>query len=145
MILLIIPFFALTLFMSQNHNRVESQISDARRNWSYIMAVVAVSQLLMSVHNLEHLFLGLFVGMWAWYTYMARKSKSTSLKGVFKTILLVLSSYIYLASVRISFDWLPLAIQAGILVVMMILQGYFGWYKVSATSNEGNTTNSNKN
>lgn len=125
MIILVVILFALTLYFSQNQSRVQTKISYSRRNWSYILASVAVLQLLLCIYGNQHLFIGVFVGIWARFTYTARKSAS-SWKGACKTILLVLSSFVYLASVNGPMLWEPVAIQATILIVMIVLQRNLG-------------------
>lgn len=136
MIVIVVILFALTLYFSQNQSRVQTKISNSRRNWSYILAVVAVSQLLLCKYGTQHLFIGLFVGIWAWYTYIARKTRPVSWKGICKTVLLILSSFTYLASVNMMTYWEPVAIQAVILIAMIVLQRNPG--HLTFTSNEPN-------
>lgn len=144
MIILVVFFFALTLYFSQNQSRVRSKISNSRRNCSYILAVVAVSQLLLCKYGVQHFFIGVFVGIWALYTYTVRKSGTTSWKGICKTFLLILSSFTYLASVNLPMHWEPVAIQATILIVILVLQRNLRRLTFTSKGPDMNATNVHK-
>lgn len=144
MIILVVIIFALTLYFSQNQRRVQTKISNSRRNWSYILAVVAVSQLLLCKYGTQHLFIGVFVGIWALYTYTVRKSPASSWKGICKTVLLILSSFTYIASVNLPMHWEPVAIQATILILIILLQRNISRLAFSSNVSDTNATNGHK-
>ena len=126
MTLFILIFFALTLYFAQNKNRVTSPISNARRTWSYILTAVAVAQFLLGFKysTQHHYFIGAFIGAWAWFTYEARKGQTTW-RNVFKTIILVSSSVVYLVAVDQPDNWALVVVQGFFLIIVLALQGYF--------------------
>lgn len=150
MTFLVIILFALTLYFSQNRNRIKSEISKKRSSWFSILVVISIVQLIMIRYSIQHLFLGLFIAFWAVYTYKARKQKSTSWKGWVKVFILVLSSFTYLSSVNLPYNWEPIVIQLVLLVVMIVLQGYLArftpntqtWFQETWIS-KGNSLNTN--
>lgn len=123
MTLLVLVIFTLTLYYAQNKHRVVSPISNKRRNWSYFLGIVGVAQLLMGfTHEPKHLFIGAFVGAWAWFSYQSRNDRNITVKKVIKTIILLFSSFTYLYSVNQPKSWEPLVIQSVLLVIVYIFQ-----------------------
>lgn len=123
MTFLVIILFALTLYFSRNRNRIKSEISKKRGAWFSLLLIVSIGQLILSRYNTQHLFLGVFLILWAIYTYKSRKPKSISWKGWVKVILLVLSSFTYLSSTNSPYNWWPVVIQLVLLIAMIALQG----------------------
>lgn len=123
MTFLVIILFALTLYFSQNRNRIKSEISKKRSGWFSLLIIISIGQLILSRYNTQHLYIGVFLVLWSVYTYKARKPKSTSWKGWVKVIILVLSSLTYLSSVNSPYNWWPVVIQLVLMVAMLALQG----------------------
>ena len=123
MIFLVLIVFLLTLYFAQNKNRVASTISIARRNWIFILGVIGIIQFLMGfTYEFKHFFIGAFVGAWACFIYVARKSQKITLKTTVKTIVLVLSSMIYLAAIDNPYNWVPIAFEAICLIIVLVLR-----------------------
>lgn len=123
MIFLVLILFILTLYFAQNKNRAKSLISNARRNWSYILGVIGVGQFLMGfAYEPTHFFIGIFVGIWAWFNYEARKGQKLTLKTTIKTIVLVLSSMIYLASINNPNSLYSVTLEAIFLIIVLVLR-----------------------
>lgn len=122
MIFFVLIFFVLTMYFAQNKHRAKSLISNVRRNWSYILGVIGTVQFLMGfTYGPKHFFIGAFVGAWAWFVYVARKGQKVTWKTTIKTTLLVLSSIIYLAAVNNPNSWVPVALDAIFLVIVVAL------------------------
>lgn len=123
MILFVLILFSLTLYFSQNRQRVASPISNARRNWSYILGVIGVVQFLMGFsYEPKHFFIGAFVGAWTCFIYVARKGRVITWKTTIKTIVLVLSSIIYLAAINNPNSWVPMALETIFLLMVVALR-----------------------
>jgi membrane protein len=107
-------------------------ISNARRNWSYILGVIGVVQLLMGfMFTPKHLFIGAFFIAWAWFTCRARKGQKKTWKTIIKTIILILSSVVFLASVNAPYNWEPIVIQALFLIIILALRGVFSRIQIN--------------
>lgn len=134
MILFVLILFSLTLYFAQNRQRIISPISNVRRNWSYILGIIGVAQILMGfAHDPKHFFIGAFVGAWAWFLYVARKGRVITGKTALKTIVLVFSSIIYLAAVNNSNSWVPVALEAIFLLIVVTLRLNFSKVPYSTT------------
>ncbi len=130
MILLVLILFLLTLYCAQNSQREASVISNARRNWSYILGLVGIVQFLMGFkYEPKHFFIGAFVGAWAMFNYAARKGQKVTLNTVIKTIVLVLSSMTYLVTINNLNNWVPVALEAIFLLIIFVLR--FDFTRVS--------------
>ena len=123
MIFFVLSLFSLSLYCAQNSQREESAISNARRNWSYILGVVGIAQFLMGfTYEPIHFFIGAFVGAWAWFVYVARKGRVITWKTTIKTIVLVLSSIIYLATINNPNSWGSVALEAIFWLMVVVLR-----------------------
>lgn len=126
MILFVLIFFFLSLYFAQNIQRVTSPISNARRNWSYILGVIGVVQFLMGFsYEPKHFFIGAFVGAWACFLYVARKGQKVTWKTTVKSVVLILSSFVFLAAVDLPNSWIPMVIQAILMTLIIALKGAF--------------------
>lgn len=126
MILLSLILFSLTLYFAQNKSRVSSPISNIRRNWCYLLGVVGVVQLLMGLrYNPRHYFIGAFIIAWTWFIYEARKGQKITWKTTVKSVVLILSSFVFLAAVDLPNSWLPMVIQAILMTLVIALKGAF--------------------
>lgn len=126
MILLSLILFSLTLYFAQNKSRVSSPISNIRRNWCYLLGVVGVVQLLMGLrYNPRHYFIGAFIIAWTWFIYEARKGQKTTWKTTVKSVVLILSSFVFLAAVDLPNSWIPMVIQAILMTLVIALKGAF--------------------
>lgn len=126
MILLSLILFSLTLYFAQNKSRVSSPISNIRRNWCYLLGVVGVVQLLMGLrYNPRHYFIGAFIIAWTWFIYEARKGQKITWKTTVKSVVLILSSFVFLAAVDLPNSWIPMVIQAILMTLVIALKGAF--------------------
>lgn len=123
MILFSLILFSLILYFAQNKNRVSTPLSSTRRNWCYILGIVGLGQFLIGFNNPRHYFIGAFIIAWTWFIYEARKGQKITWGTTLKTIVLILSSFVFLAAVNLPNNWIPLVIQAILLTIVITMEG----------------------
>lgn len=135
----VLILFSLTLYFAQNKRRIISTLSNARRDWSYILGVIGIVQFLMGFKfDSKHCLIGAFIIAWAWFTYRARKGQKKTWRTIIKTVILILSSIVFLASVNSPYNWEPIVIQALFLIFILALRGVFSKIQINTKTSCSN-------
>ena len=123
MIFLVLILFLITLNLAEKKRKIITPISNARRNWCYVLGMVGISQLIIgATTEIKHCYIGIFCGAWAWFAYNARKEQKKTWKTTIKTIILVLSSINFLGSIDRPHDLAPTLYQSVYLLLIITLR-----------------------